>query len=86
MQHEPITYALAGVTPGWEDLELMDLASGDFMRGVIEANTVEGWVLRQKRGSDGRPYIDLRTMEIATERVRGRFAIIRRPEGMRRRR
>lgn len=71
-----LTYCLAGETPGFENVEVTDLATGQTLDGVIEVNTIEGWLVRQKREPDGSLLADPVTGRWPkTERIEGRFGL-----------
>lgn len=69
-----ITYAKVGGPPdNWHEIEIIDLDSGKQLKGVVEVNTAEGWVIAYKDGPDGKPVIE--GDEVVKERIAGRFEI-----------
>lgn len=77
---EALTYAVVGGPPDdWNGLTIFDLDTWKEVKEVIEANTVEGWLVRLRRNDDGQFFIDPEhSDEVAKERLTGRFEI-RRP-------
>jgi hypothetical protein len=72
-----ITYAKAGETPAnWAELQVIDLATGQEVRTVVEIDTEAGWLVRGRRDADGRLIDD--GDEFAKERIEGRFALVER--------
>jgi hypothetical protein len=66
-----MTYCKAGETPGYRDVGLFDLSTGQQITEVVEANTAEGWAIRLVRDDAGR-FIQTGG-ELKQERVTGRF-------------
>jgi hypothetical protein len=73
----PLTYFKAGITDDWKHVIVFDLNDGDIVTQVIEANSIEGWLLRCVTDEKGRVVRDPVTGIRQFELVRGRFAILR---------
>lgn len=74
-----ITYAkVDGPPDDWMALKVIDLDAGQEVRMVLEVNTFEGWLIRNRADDGGEPLIDPdKPDEVAKERIEGRFEIIR---------
>lgn len=71
---DPITYAKAGGPPdNWLGLQVRDLDTGKVLDRVLEANTVQGWVVEHSWGPPP-------ASEVVRTRREGRFAIELQPE------
>ncbi len=74
-----LTYAVVGGPPvNWHDLQVLDRDTGAPIDGVVEVNTVEGWLIRYIRDEQGR--LVSGAGKAAKERVVGNFMIVERPQ------
>ncbi len=77
MAAAPITYArVYGPPADWRGLKVYDLNTGQEVKGVVEVNTVEGWVRRYREYVPG--FRDARgrfSRQPLQERLTGRFEI-----------
>lgn len=75
-----ITYAVVDGPPrDWRGLRIFDLDTGTEIKEVLEADTVNGWVVRYVTDAQGRIVPNQHGDRAKTEIIRGRFEI-RRPD------
>lgn len=76
-----ITFAKVDGPPAdWRGLRVIDLDTGLELDGVVECDTVERYVIRNRKDERGLPYEDPeKPGHVAMERITGRFEI-RRPD------
>lgn len=79
LPNSDVDYARVDGPPrDWFRLVVIDASTGGEMRDVIEANAVEGWVVRHMR--DGEDRLVRQPHSLRTERVAASIAIVRRKD------
>lgn len=69
----PLSWAKVGGPPeNWQQIDVIDLATGERLRDVIEVNTTGGWAIVH-RMVDGKPVLG--GVDLATDRIEGRFEL-----------
>ena len=75
---KPLRYAKVchGPLEDWMDVLVLDVATGEAVKHVVEVDCDAGWLLRHAHDSRGLPYLGA-DGEVAMERVEGRFMLVR---------
>lgn len=72
-----IGLAIAGITPDWPQLEVIDLETDAVVADAYAVSTRDGWAVINLRNAAGELYLT-EAGEVAQATIHGRFAIRRR--------
>jgi hypothetical protein len=75
---KPLRYAKVDYGPpeDWMGVLVLDVATGEAVKNVVEVDCDEGWLLRCARDSRGFVYANA-DGEVTLERLEGRFVLVR---------